>query len=279
QAVTSAEGCIFCEPSLFENGSLPFIFHEDGAVTFANQYPTVIPHYVTVFTKNHAPDLNDIGEDDLKGYFSSGRDIALLLKKEGHSGMWDFINWGLGAGGTQPHPHAQRGALHKLATTHADQEWQSIKRHRIVLNKDPFQWYFDSIRDSNLFIYENDTVFIAASFAPRFPDQVDVYMKRDVCHFGELFPDEAKVLATDVSRLFRGLRNLSYAVGGKTLSKEIRNLNFITHQSRFNHDGQYRLHWHIYPRESLIGGTELSGLYASATYPENVTMSLRPYFL
>ena len=54
----------------------------------------------------------------------------------------------------------------------------------------------------------------------------------------------------------------------------ITDLNVETHQARFNGSADYRMHWHIYPRKSLIAGMELNDIYIVSAYPEDTARAL-----
>jgi len=265
------EDCDFCKPRVYLETAVPKIHHgEQQFVTAPNLFPYISPHFVTIFTNEHRPNLEDLTQNDVATYLSTGREIAHKLREYGLNGMWDFINWGATAGGSQPHPHAQRGGFYRLMRTLMDKEAEALeKRKNELKGKDPFEFYMELARNGQLLVHEDDDVFVFAPYAPRFTDQVDILTKRKnktVSNYLELedgMIDSISRVMADVLRKLRTERNVT-------------DLNIETHQARFDDNKDYRMHWHIYPRKSLIAGMELNDIYIVSAYPEDTARALLP---
>ena len=179
-APVDSSSCDFCKPRIYLETAVPKIHHGDQQiVTAPNLFPYISPHFVTMLTNEHKPNLEDLTEEDIATYPFTGIELAHRLQEEGCDGMWDFINWGAVAGGSQPHPHSQRGGLYKLMRTLMDRESGVLRDRKNELNgEDPFEVYTRLARNSPLLVYEDDDVFVFAPYAPRFTDQVDVFTKK-----------------------------------------------------------------------------------------------------
>ena len=263
------EECDFCKPRVYLETAVPKIHHgEKQIVTAPNLFPYILPHFITIFTNEHKQNLENLTENDITIYLSTGREIAYNLKEDGQDGMWDFINWGAKAGASQPHPHAQRGGLYKLMRTLMDKELESLEKIKNKLNgKDPFEFYMKLVRDSPLLIYEDDDVFVFAPYAPKFTDQIDILTKRKdkvISNYLELEDEMIDSISKSMIDVLRKLRT----------ERGVTDLNIETHQARFDGSIDYRMHWHIYPRKSLIAGMELNNIYIVSAYPEDTAKAL-----
>ncbi len=263
------EDCDFCKPRVYLETAVPKIHYgEQQFVTAPNLFPYISPHFVTIFTNEHKPNLEDLTRSDVATYLSTGREIAYQLREDGQDGMWDFINWGATAGGSQPHPHAQRGGLYRLMRTLMDKEAEALEKRKEGLEgKDPFEVYMELARKGQLSIYEDDDVFVFAPYAPRFTDQIDILTKKkdkivsNYLEIGDGMIDSLSDVMVDTLRKLRTERGVS-------------DLNVETHQARFCGSSDYRMHWHIYPRKSLIAGMELNDIYIVSAYPEDTAKTL-----
>lgn len=262
--------CDFCKPRIYLETPVPKIHHgRQQIVTVPNLFPFISPHYVTVFSDEHKPNLEDLTERDIAIHLSTGKELAYKIREEGYDGMWDFINWGATAGGSQPHAHSQRGGLYKLMRSLMDKESEALnERKRELKGKDPFEVYMELARDSPLLIQEDDNVFIFAPFAPRFTDQVDIFTKK---RNGRPIPNYLELEEDDILSISRGMVKALKKLGTK---RGITDFNVETHQARFRGDDNYRMHWHVYPRKSLIAGMELNDIYIVSAYPEHTARAL-----
>ncbi len=250
------------------------IYHnQPGIVSVSNLYPYIAPHYVTIFKRKHTADFKDLTEKNIQTYLTTGKELAEIFKEKndnGIDGMWDFINWGPKSGASQPHAHAQRGGMYPLVVSLMDRERKALKRRKADLNgQDPFDVYINAAKEGKLSIYEDKHVYIFAAYAPRFTNQVDVITKKKngkvVSNYLELDAVTIRSIAKGVVQVLQGMATVL----------NIANLSIEAHQARFAGDEDYRLHWHIYTRESVIGGMELNDMYAVSSYPENTAEMLR----
>lgn len=271
------EGCIFCEPKIYESTPEPRIDHGgDGlftpegkpVISVPNLYPFSPDHYVTVFA-DHKVEVVDWVKEDLVNYVETSFYFANKFSSEKAEGMWDIVNHGAAAGASQPHPHAQRGTLERKLNSMTTLEQVSLAKRAKQLGKDPFGVYMSKVRDSPYFIFENDFLFICAPFAPKFPDQVDIISKEGFNTLLDTSKDYRKGLAESMIGVFHSL-NKDRGVG---------DFNLTLHQSFFGVRDYYRLHWHVHPRDkNHIGGLELNNSYVVGVFPQVTAKALRKHF-
>lgn len=272
--------CIFCLPQIYEKTPTPRKEHSklisfsnpnEKTISVPNLYPFSYPHWVTVFPV-HKPDLRYLDYEDLVNYFESGYEIATEIKKlNGIVGMWDIINWGKAAGASQEHPHAQRGGICEKMITDSDTEMQAYTESKLRLrNEDPFEEYMDAIRNSNLYGWENDYLFIYAPFAPKMSDEVQMILKpKEIRNILDLDEDSRKNISKCMLGVFHVLRE----------KRGVTDLNVIMHQQRFDQKDNYRINWHIIPRnKSLWGGMEMNNHYVVDVYPETTAQEIRNHY-
>jgi len=271
------EGCIFCEPKIYEVTPEPKIDHsKEGlftpegrpVISVPNLFPFSPNHYVTIFT-DHKVDIIDWVKEDMVNYIETSFYFSKKFKREKAEGMWDIVNHGVAAGASQPHPHAQRGTLEKRLNFTIALEQEALTRKAEELGEDPFEVYMSKVRDSRYFIFENDFLFICAPFAPKSPDQVDIISKQ--C-FNTLLDTPVDYREGWAESMIGVLHSL-----GK--DRGVSDINIALHQSFFGVNDYYRLHWHIFPRnKSRVGGLELNNSYVVGIFPRVTAKALRKHF-
>lgn len=274
--------CIFCPGQIEKVTPIPRRYHDrlvtfevsgrnGKTITVPNLYPFAKPHWVTVFS-THKPDLSKLDYSDMINYFESGYEILKDIEKEkGISGFWDIINWGTLAGASQVHPHAQRGGILEKKIMLQDKEVEAyLGAYKRLQTSDPFDEYMKIIRESDLFGWENELLFIHAPFAPKMSDQIDIILKPKIHSLSELCDSDRNMTA----RCMLGVFHLLY---GK---RNVKQLNVITHQQRFSsRENTYRIHLHVLPRDkSLWGGMEMSGDYIVDVFPETTAAEIRKHY-
>lgn len=278
-------GCDFCKSRVLKETSGPRINHGIFGIrdvdTFSNLYPFIEPHYVTAFSSGHKSALAELTQEDFERYLLSGIEIAEQLKADGLDGMWDFINFGKAAGGSQKHAHAQRGGLYPFMLTMADEEAVRAAARKKEWGRDPFEVYINFMHNNNMIISNEKDGVAFAAYAPMFDEQIDVYTApwKKISNYLDMdiesMKEISRIMAVSVGRL------------SKREDNPVTALNIVAHQARFGNGEDYRLHWHVYPRARLIngeekvqtaGGMELSRNYIISAEPENTAREFREIF-
>lgn len=260
--------CLTIEDPEFKLAKMP----ESTVISVPNLYPFTVPHWVTIFAK-HKPDLRELNFQDIFNYIESGYEIAKEITSiEGVDGMWDIINWGPDAAASQPHPHAQRGGIATMMITEIDREIEKCTDAKKYLMDDPFEHYMNRIRQSPLFGFENEYILVHAPFAPKFPHSIDIICKKKIGNILELNDYDRKIIAHSMLGVFHLLYNRC----------GVRDLNVVTHQTRFNskNDSNYHLHWHFMPRNlNKLGGVEINlSNFVVAVFPEKTAEEIRKHY-
>jgi galactose-1-phosphate uridylyltransferase len=294
--IIPVDRCIFDPPGLGDGTPEPKLMHDKpnlkpGAwqvVSVPNMYPFSLEHYVTIFS-SHKPYLRQLDLDDMVAYINSMYDLADKFRRDGGLGIWDIINWGLAAGASQSHPHAQRGPIIEEMMGMKSDLLDSIKESKLVgelayqlKGKDPYDYYLEQIRQSDLFIWETKDeddrldkeggILIHAPFAPRFPHQVDIVAKGKVGNVLQLKREEREKMAKCMLGVFHAL----------TDKLQVTDLNVVSHQELFHLSERsfYRMHWHVMPRNlNKPGGIEVGeGFFIVPYFPEETADVLREHY-
>lgn len=287
--VLPQEKCTFCPPKIYELTPEPRISHgyakkgnqDYEILSIPNLYPFSPDHYVTVFSY-HKPNLTDLTFEDIVNYINSLYTLAQKFREGNALGIWDFINWGSLAGASQSHPHAQRGPIIPEMTGLDAILIDSVKESRLISKlsyriggEDPYGYCLEQLRKSDLFIWESkeeNGIFIHAPFAPKFPHQVDVVVKKKIGNILQLEKEEREMAARCMLGIFHALAQ----------KLEVTDLNVVTHQELFHlsERSSYRLHWHFMPRNlNRLAGFETGfGSYITPFLPEETADVLRKHY-
>jgi len=245
------------------------IFQDDKGevISVSNLYPFMYHHFVTV-TPDHPAAASDFEVRHLMTFLCAGQKLAQIIRDTKDSvGMIGIWNWGELAAASQGHLHFQFGGRTPLMISCATKERKAVDELSQKLKQDPFSALIDGIRQTSLYCWENEAVFVHAPFAPVFPDQIDIVMKENIPNLLEI-PDE--LMAATAEGLWRSLICL-------TISRSVTDFNLIIHQDDFEPQSPYyRLHFHIFPRNKRReGGLEFEGTYVVDIFPETTARALR----
>ncbi len=271
------------EPHNSNQTPLPRIMHPeltiDGyvPVTVPNKFSFGVESVVNCYTSHSKMDPSKLQGEDLRNFVEISRKEALRLRAAGYNQMFCFINVGEDAGGSIEHPHSQDGAIPEIAGSVKVNELSRYLKWQ-KYNSDPFPVFFEYVRDSPYYCFENDSTIVMTPFAPRLPDQVDIYLKRRFENLSRLDPQ----------RVWEVADSLASAINFYTTRKSISDFNVICHQSDLGDtESSYRMHFHLLPRAKLKNGQrktkydaglELgSGVYVVDIYPEDTAKEFREW--
>jgi len=219
-------------------------------------------HEVIIETPEHTKDLSDLSYDAVRAVLEvyAGR-CADLQQDKRFKYMMLFKNYGVEAGATLDHNHAQLIALPMIPKNVIEELNGSAAyyeyRERCI--------FCDILRqeqdEKEGIVDENDTFTAFCPFVSRFPFEMWIMPKEHKDFFCASTPQEldslARILKDTLLRLKRTLNDPAY--------------NFIIHTSPNDGLAHPGYHWHIeiIPRISRIAGLEWgTGLYVVPTPPE-----------
>lgn len=248
-------------------------------VSVPNLYTFALEGRVNCFTAHDRCDPSKITTQDMYNYLEMSRNNAILVKNRGYDRMFNFINFGIKAAGTQEHPHSQDGIVENDSFVSAGpigDNARELKHYarRWSVDEDIFDRYALIMNKSSYWGFETSGAVVMAPHAPQFPDQLDVIAKSNVGNFTDLekldMPGVAQALA--------------YSINFLCTERGVTDFNLISHQTPFSENAKnvyknYRLHFHIFPRnKNLIGGIEIDRAYSIIDiYPEDTASALREY--
>ena len=267
------ERCFF-EPHNAHLTPQPQEQHEELAfddycpVSFDNICPFAVEHRVNCYAPHERKYPELLRCRDFENYLSISVKNARTILKKGYSEMFSFINIGLAAGGTQAHPHSQDGIRFFEGSSLESRErmFFSLLENDV---DDPFKHYFQYLQKQSLKCLETEEIFMTAPYAPRFPDQVDLYVKPACANFIRLQGPTRHHLA----------KGLYHAVQFLTKKREVTDLNIVAHMDSLESSSGYRLHFHILPRnKNIFASLESEGIYVVDTYPEETAREFREHY-
>jgi len=284
--IKPVENCVFCnyEKTTPEKR----IIHNNGAVTFRNIGPWEKIQWVTAYppfepyNSGHKLLLSELLYDDLDRMIETEHELASLChsmyKNDGDIvGFRDFTNWGPFAGGSQQHPHSQRGTITKYMGPAIEKEISFCKYISDIYGKNAFDvLIYEENKQGRRVIYSND-VYIGAAFAPKCNDEIIIVPKESI----------SNVLQMDTENWKRMIHPILGVFAGLFFYRGVRDLNISVHMAPFDKMEEmkdyYRWHMHVYPRKSSlpvhIAGAELGDEeYVIGTLPENTAYMLKQWF-
>ncbi len=219
-------------------------------------------HEIIVETPEHAKDLPDLTYEEVRLVLETYAKRSADLQKDARfKYMMLFRNYGIAAGATLDHNHAQlialpmipKNVLEELDGSAAYFEYRERCIFCDILHQEK--------EDEERILEENDAFVAFCPYVSRFPFEIWILPKEHKDFFCRSTPQElealARILKDTLTRMRRTLNDPAY--------------NFIIHTSP--NDGQEYpgYHWHIeiMPRISRIAGLEWgTGLYVVPTPPE-----------
>jgi galactose-1-phosphate uridylyltransferase len=252
-------------PELIVNGFIP--------VSVPNLYPSKKFHLANFFTSHDRCDPSRIDQNDIRNYLKISMMNAQRFKDLGAKISDSFINLGAEAGCSQQHPHSQDGvpirSKDKRAFSFTEKE---IAEHfkQLSYYEDPQELFFNAMRAyQKLIAMETPNSILLANNGEKFPDGLDLYVKSS--------------RITDFTRLEKDvIPDISYCIASAinflATERGVTDMNIIAHQSYFNVQNGYRLHFHIYPRnKNRYAANESNNTPTVDSNPEETASAFRHY--
>lgn len=244
-------------------------------ISFPNISPYMVDHHLTIFA-DHVTDLGELTGNDIVNYIASGHQLASNFDSQGAAGIVDFLNWGYEAGGSKRHPHAHRGKFvdmnHFYLQSKRAKNIQRLNGEGSAMMKE----LMESIREKDIFAFENEHIFVYAVWAPRYPNHVEVFFKKvgnvlDYCGpDAKEVPKDLRTAAESMLGIFHVLQSL-----GAT------DINMALHQSSFSGEPQdLIMQAEIFQRnDHSYGALEAAMLgYVIPTIPEKTAKAIRDHY-
>ncbi|MGE5279887.1 MAG: DUF4931 domain-containing protein [Deltaproteobacteria bacterium] len=226
-------------------------------------------HELIIETPEHNKDLPDLPYDHVRAVLETYIQRSVDLQKDKRfKYLMLFKNYGLPAGATMDHNHAQlialpmipKNVLEELEGSAAYYDYRERCIFCDILRQE--------VEEKERILEENDAFTAFCPFVSRFPFEIWIVPKEHRLFFCQTAPEDldalARILKDTLTRMRRTLNDPAY--------------NFIIHTGP--NDGQEHpgYHWHleIMPRISRIAGLEWgTGLYVVPTSPETAARYLK----
>ncbi len=256
---------------------------------FANKYPALMvegsltrephglydkmngigAHEVIVETNNHARDMVDMSEGEVRNVFWAYRERMMDLERDTRfQYIVVFKNHGEAAGASLEHSHSQLIAT-PIIPKRVVEEIQGAKKYFEFKERCV---YCDIVRqelkDKERMVMDYDSFISIQPFAPRFPFETWLLPKTHQSSYLEMSESDFTVLA----------RSFKDTLGRLKLALNDPPFNYALHTRPISKDHSEYYHWHfeIIPKLTKVAGFEWgSGFYINPTTPEEAAAFLR----
>jgi len=226
-------------------------------------------HEVLVETADHAKDMVDMSDDEVRNVFWAYRERMMDLERDRRfQYIVVFKNHGEAAGASLEHSHSQLIAT-PIIPKRVIEEIQGSKRYFEFKERCV---YCDIVRqelkDQERVVRDYDSFIAIEPFAPRFPFETWLLPKTHQSSYLEMSDSDFTVLAKSfkdtLARLKLALNDppFNYALHTRPIPKD--------------HHEYYHWHFEIIPKLTKVAGFEWgSGFYINPTAPEEAAAFLR----
>lgn len=226
-------------------------------------------HEVIIETPDHARDIVDMNDEEVRDIFWAYRERMLDLQRDQRfQYILVFKNHGHAAGASLEHSHSQLIAT-PIIPKRVAEEIDGAKRYYDFKER---CIYCDMVRqelgDRQRLVKDYDGLIAIEPFAPRFPFETWLIPKPHQASYLEMSEAEVMVLA----------RSFKDILGRLRLALNDPPFNYILHTSPISKEHDQYFHWHfeIIPKLTRVAGFEWgSGFYINPTSPEEAAAFLR----
>ncbi len=226
-------------------------------------------HEVIVETAEHARDMVDMTDEEVRNVFWAYRERMIDLERDSRfQYIVVFKNHGEAAGASLEHSHSQLIAT-PIIPKRVDEEISGAKRYFEFKERCV---YCDIVRqelkDKERVVMDYDSFITIEPFAARFPFETWLMPKTHQSSYLEMSKADCSILAKSFKDT---LARLKLALNDPPF-------NYILHTRPISKDHHEYYHWHfeIFPKLTKVAGFEWgSGFYINPTTPEEAAAYLR----
>ena len=225
-------------------------------------------HEVIIETNDHKESYYSFTKSKIAGIFRLYQSRILAIQKnENISYCQLFKNYGILAGATQSHSHAQIIAT----STVPEKIEQELSNRKDYYHKNgnclTCAILHLELQKNERIVYNNDCCIAIAPYASKFPYQVKLVPKRHENRFEMLEGSELDKLAEATVMVFKKIKS--------KLGKVDFNLYFDTSPQTVDSKKWFHFTVNIIPRAGYVAGFELaSGMYINSVSPETAAREL-----
>jgi len=228
-----------------------------------------------IITQDHIETIDQIKENHIYGIVSALKIRAQKMKTDHDIDQLDMgVNFGTdklkySSGASQPHLHAQIGAVFKNGFMPIQDKVQYINDQFRGLSIDYEELYIQALKSSSLIAWENNSFYAFAPFAPRFKDEINIISKnKDIPNIISASEEQIKDLSEIIYKSIKALENLSVEdQNGNLVNVGIKSFNIDFLGLRFGRD-EGRMLVSIIPRQTDIAYSELLSRFVIDRSPE-----------
>ncbi|MHB8443287.1 MAG: hypothetical protein ACYDAS_02885 [Patescibacteria group bacterium] len=239
-----------------------------------------------IVSKDHIDTISNIERKHVFGIISalSKRAKEITLKNNVNQ-VAAGINFGTDkekypAGASQPHLHAQIGAVYKESFFPLYDKYEDIINKFHKKGIDYINLYNQALRSSDLVIHETDNFIVFAPFSPRFKDEIHIQAKnRDIGNLSSLNEDSIEELSNILYKVLRALSLMQFKnKDGNDINAGIRSVNVDFLGKRTDSETNVGMYIMIMPRQSDLAYSELMGRFVIDRFPEDTKKAIENEF-
>ena len=203
-------------PNFFTISKIFSVYTDLGVFSAPNPFAFNPGFHDLIITQEHIETIDQIKESHIYGIISALKIKAIKMKTDHDIDQLDMgINFGTdklkySSGASQPHLHAQIGAVFKNGFMPIQDKIQYINDQFKGLSIDYEELYIEALKLSSLISWENDSFYAFAPFAPRFKDEINIISKnKDIPNIISTTEKNIKDLSEIIYKTLKALENLS----------------------------------------------------------------------
>ena len=235
-----------------------------------------------IITEDHVETIDQIKESHIYGIISALKIRAQKMKTDHDIDQLDMgINFGTDklkypSGASQPHLHAQIGAVFKNGFMPIQDKVQYINDQFKGLSIDYEELYIQALKSSALIASENNSFYAITPFAPRFKDEINIISKnKNIPNIISTTEKDIKDLSEIIYKSIKALENLSVPdKDGREVNVGIKSFNIDFLGLRFERI-EGRMIIYILPRQTEIAYSELLGRFVIDRSPEETARYIK----
>ena len=278
---TDIQNCLFDN---IDKVAKPVIeYPEYGVYQAPNPFAFNTGYHEIIFTKEHVERLDQIQYKHILGILSvMVKRAQYMTGIKGINQISAGVNLGTAkmkysAGASQPHLHAQIGAVYKLGYLPDSDRIENVCAEFEKMGIDYMGKYIEAVRTAKLNVFETKNFIVFAPFAPRFKDEIHIVSKTTkFSNLTMINSEQIQEISNSIIKIFTAYINMKFPnKDGNMVNAGIDSLNIEFLGNRVDSKSQGRLLIKIMPRQSDLAYSELLGRFVIDRYPETTAEAIR----
>ncbi len=261
-------------------------YNEWGVYQAPNPFAFNPGFHDLIVLKDHIDTISNIQRKHMFGIISAlSKRAKEITLKDGINQVAAGINFGTdkekySAGASQPHLHAQIGAVYKDSYFPLYDKYEDVINQFYKKGIGYIDLYNQALRSSNLVIYETDNFIVFTPFSPRFKDEIQIQAKnRELGNLSSLDEDSIEELSNILYKVLRALSLMKFKnKDGEDVNAGVRSFNVDFLGKRTDSKTNSGMYIMVMPRQSDLAYSELMGRFVIDRFPEDTKKAIENEF-